>query len=76
MTYISNMSYITAAPNAASRPIFPPLGWIKAWILTAHRRRKDRHDYAYLLQLEPHMLKDIGITSSDVQAAFRKAYEG
>ena len=75
MTYIAATSYIAAAPSLDARPVSSPIGLVKAWIVAAHRRRQERHAYAHLLQLDPHLLKDVGVTATDLHAAIRRTYE-
>lgn len=60
--------------NTGVAGAFSPKDMVR-WLIAAAKawaaRRKAHRDYQYLLEVDPHLLSDIGVTTGDVQRAMR-----
>jgi uncharacterized protein YjiS (DUF1127 family) len=62
---------LTALETMGFGPIRSPFARIVATMKTVRTRQAARRTYAYLLDADPHLLADIGLTRADVQYALR-----
>jgi uncharacterized protein YjiS (DUF1127 family) len=60
---------LTALEALGYRPAAAPFGRIMAAVAAARARQIARRSYRHLLDAEPHVLDDIGLTRADVQRA-------
>jgi uncharacterized protein YjiS (DUF1127 family) len=65
MTHASTLTARETLP-----PVAAPLGRIMAAIAAMRARQMARRSYRYLLDADPHLLDDIGLTRADVRRAF------